>query len=154
MEAVQKLNEIQAVIAELEKLEKYLYGPIERFRKLRKEISSSADFLRGLQKSIRQADKKDHNLTLKIAAGMETADSEILNKFFERTINDLNEIRQEITEKWSALKEAREEKALVGEQGDSQIWFCLALCCHFTQKRAHNGICLFIFITPACFRKP
>ncbi|OGZ33631.1 MAG: hypothetical protein A2Y98_01715 [Candidatus Portnoybacteria bacterium RBG_19FT_COMBO_36_7] len=121
MEAVQKLNEIQAVIAELEKLEKYLYGPIERFRKLRKEISSSADFLRGLQKSIRQADKKDHNLTLKIAAGMETADSEILNKFFERTINDLNEIRQEITEKWSALKEAREENALVGEQGESEI---------------------------------
>ena len=121
MEATEKLKEIEGLIVELKKLENHLYTPIERFRKLRKEISSSVDFLRGLQKSIRRANKKNHDLTVKMASGMETTDSKILDKFFERVIAALNETRQEIEEKWATLKELKEEDSAANQTEESDI---------------------------------
>lgn len=107
MEANEKEKEIEAVVIELQKLGKYLCLPIERFRKLRNEIDASIDFLRGLQKSIKRAKKKDLGLMVEIAAGMETSELNILDRFFEQVVAGLDKTQREVKEWRAAIGEPR-----------------------------------------------
>ena len=107
METADKLKEIENMIIELNKLRKDLWQPTERFYRLRKEIASSVDFLEGLSKSIRRATKKNFELTVEMASDMDLVNNKILDKFFERIIIALDEVKNELQERWAEIKGRR-----------------------------------------------
>jgi hypothetical protein len=110
MEGMEKFKEIEDTVVELKKLRESLWIPTERLYRLRKEIASSFDFLEGLCKTIKRATKKNFELTVGIASSMDSANDKILDKFFERAIFVLDEVKKEIQERWKEIKELKSEK--------------------------------------------
>ena len=115
MEVAEKIKEIEILIMGLRKLGEYLYTPIQRFRKMREELDSSVDLLKGLQKRIKRAEKKGLGLTAEIAvaASAETTDFEMMDKFFEQLIRLLDKTKQEVEERWQRVKDLRQKTGSV-----------------------------------------
>lgn len=110
MEAEEKIKEIEVLVTELRKLERYFYTPMQKLRLLRVEIDSSIDLLRVLQERIKRADKKGLDLTAEVAmaAAAEASDLNMMDKFFEQATNLLAETKKEVEERWQTIKELRQ----------------------------------------------
>lgn len=109
MKANNKIKEMEEMKTGLQRLYKLLWGPLECIYKLRKETTSSIDLIDSLMERMRRADKKDLSLVSEIITNGNTIDTEMLIRFFECVISELEKTQSKIREEMMRLKETETE---------------------------------------------